>query len=320
MAIFRILAAGAAWAVLALPACAQSFPQKPVRIVVPFAPGSATDTVVRLLSQGLSERMKATFVVDNRPGANGAIAAEHLAKAAPDGYTLMMATTSTHSQNPWMMKGITYDAIRDFTPIAGVGGVPFVIVVHPSLPVKTVRELISFAKARPGQLTYGTPSGTSTICMETLRLKTGIDLTPVYYKSSPQAVTELIAGQITTICSDFATAATHIGTGRIRALAMTTDKRSSELPAVPTLKESLGDFVEIRSWQGLVGPQGVPREIVDVLSREALSVIAMPDFKKRLAPLGFETLSLNASQLGAYIASELSKWEKLIKQAGIEPQ
>jgi len=301
-------------------AMAQSYPQKPVRLVVPFAAGSATDIVARLLAQGLSERMKGTFVVEDRPGANGAIAADYVAKAAPDGYTIMMATTSSHSQTPLMMKGVTYDSIRDFTPIAGIGGVPFVIVVHPSLPVKNVRELIAFAKARPGQLTYGTPSGTATICMETLKLKTGIDLAQVAYKSSPQAVTELIAGQITSICSDFATAATHIASGKVRALVMTTDKRSTELPDVPTLKESVGDFVEIRSWQGLVGPRGVPREIVDALSREALAVIAVPDFKTRLAPLGFEVLSLSPAQLASYMGSEFAKWERLIKQAGIEPQ
>jgi len=301
-------------------AMAQSYPQKPVRLVVPFAAGSATDIVARLLAQGLSERMKGTFVVEDRPGANGAIAADYVAKAAPDGYTIMMATTSSHSQTPLMMKGVTYDSIRDFTPIAGIGGVPFVIVVHPSLPVKNVRELIAFAKARPGQLTYGTPSGTATICMETLKLKTGIDLAQVAYKSSPQAVTELIAGQITSICSDFATAATHIASGKVRALAMTTDKRSTELPDVPTLKESVGDFDEIRSWQGLVGPRGVPREIVDALSREALAVIAVPDFKTRLAPLGFEVLSLSPAQLASYMGSEFAKWERLIKQAGIEPQ
>lgn len=304
----------------ALGAGAQSYPQKPVRLVIPFAAGSATDIVARLLAQGLSERMKGTFVIDNRAGANGAIAADHVAKATPDGYTLMVATTSSHSQTPWMMKGVSYDAIKDFTPIAGIGGVPFVIVVHPSLPVKNIRELIAFAKARPGQLTYGTPSGTATVCMETLRLKTGIELSPVYYKSSPQAITELMGGQIATICSDFATAATHIQAGKVRALAMTTDQRSPELPAVPTLKESLGEFVEIRSWQGLVGPQGVPREIVEALSREVQAVIAVPDFKTKLKPLGFETLSLNAPQLASYMASELAKWGKLIKQAGIEPQ
>ena len=304
----------------ALGAGAQSYPQKPVRLVIPFAPGSATDIVARLLAQGLSERMKGTFVIDNRAGANGAIAADHVAKATPDGYTLMVATTSSHSQVPWMMKGVTYDAIKDFTPIAGIGGVPFVIVVHPSLPVKNIRELIAFAKARPGQLAYGTPSGTATVCMETLRLKTGIELTPVYYKSSPQTITELIAGQIATICSDFATAATHIQAGKVRALAMTTDQRSAELPSVPTLKESLGEFVEIRSWQGVVGPRGVPREIVEALSREVQAVIAVPDFKTKLKPLGFETLPLNAPQLAGYMASELAKWGTLIKQAGIEPQ
>ena len=301
-------------------AAAQGYPQKPVRLVVPFAAGSATDIVARLLAQGLSERMKGTFVVEDRPGANGAIAADYVAKAAPDGYTIMMATTSSHSQTPLMMKGVTYDSMKDFTPIAGIGGVPFVIVVHPSLPVKSIREFIVFAKARPGQLTYGTPSGTATICMETLKLKTGIDLAQVAYKSSPQAVTELIAGQITSICSDFATAATHIASGKVHALAMTTDKRSTELPDVPTLKESVGDFVEIRSWQGLVGPRGVPRDIVDALSREALAVIAVPDFRTRLAPLGFEVLSLNPAQLGSYMGSEFAKWERLIKQAGIEPQ
>src|SRR5688572_11379017 len=179
----------------ALGAGAQSYPQKPVRLVIPFAAGSATDIVARLLAQGLSERMKGSFVIDNRAGANGRIAADYVAKAAPDGQTLMVATTSSHSQALWLMKGVTYDAIKDFTPIAGIGGVPFVILVHPAVPVKSVGELIAFAKARPGQLNYGTPSGTATICMETLRLKAGIDLAPVYYKSSPQAITELIAGQ-----------------------------------------------------------------------------------------------------------------------------
>jgi tripartite-type tricarboxylate transporter receptor subunit TctC len=156
--------------------------------------------------------------------------------------------------------------------------------------------------------------------METLKLKTGIDLAQVSYKSSPQSVTELIAGQITSICSDFATAAPHINSGKVRALAMTTDKRSAELPNVPTMKESVGDFVEIRSWQGMVGPRGVPREIVDALSKEVLAVTAVPEFRTRLAPLGFELLPFNAQQLSAYMASEYAKWEKLAKAAGIQPQ
>ena len=318
--MMRCLIAGLLGVCCMTGAWSQGYPQKPVRLVVPFAAGSATDTVARILAQGLSERMKANVVVENRAGANGAIASDFVAKAAPDGYTLMLATTSSHSQTPLMFKGVTYDPVKDFTPMAGIGGFPFVMVVHPSLPVKTLRELITFAKARPKQLTYGTPSGTATVCMETLRLKAGIEFAPVFYKSSPQAITELIAGQITVICSDFATAATHIRSGKIRALAMTTDKRSPELPAVPTMKETLDDFVEIRSWIGLVGPQGTPRDVVDVLGRETLAVTAMPDFKTRLAPLGFELLPINATQLGAYIAGELRKWERLIKQAGIEPQ
>ena len=299
---------------------AQSYPQKPVRLVVPFAPGSATDTVARVLVQGLTERTKGVFVVENRAGANGAIAAEFTARAAPDGYTLMLATTSSHSQTPLMMKGVSFDPVRDFTPVAGIGGFPFVIVVHPSLPTRTLTEFIAFARARPKQLTYGTPSGTATVCMETLRLRTGIDLAAVSYKSSPQTVTELIAGQITSICSDFATAAAHIRSGKIRAIAITTDKRSAELPDVPAVNETLRDFTEIRSWIGLVGPKGLPREIVEFLEREARAVTAVPEFRTRLTPLGFESLGLDAAQLARYIESELQKWNKLIRAAGIEPQ
>ena len=299
---------------------AQGYPEKPVRLVVPFAAGSATDTVARLLAQGLSERTKATFIVEDRPGANGAIAADYVAKSAPDGYTLFMATVSTHSQVPWLMKKPPYDAIKDFVPIAGIGGFSFVIVVHPSLPARTVREFVALAKSYPGNLPYGAPGGTSQICSETLRRRAGVSLALVPYKSSPQAITELIAGQIGMICSDFATAIAHIKSGKIRALALTTAKRSDELPDIPTLKETFADITEMRSWIGVLAPAGTPDSVVERLAPEIKTVIGVPAFKTRLAPLGFELLTLDARELAAYMQSELAKWGELIKQAGIEAQ
>lgn len=301
-------------------AVAQAFPQKPVRIVVPFAAGSATDTVARLLAQGLSERTKGTFVVEPRPGANGAIAGEHVAKSPPDGYTIFLATVSTHSQVPWLMKKPPYDPIKDFAPIAGIGGFSFVIVVHPSLPVKTVRELEAFAKSRPGEIAYGAPGGTAQICAETLARRAGLKLVAVPYKSSPQSLMELINGQIGIICSDFATAVSHVKANKVRALAVTTHQRSSELPNLPTLKETYSDIVEMRSWIGALAPAGTPREVTDWLGREILAVTAQPAFIARLTPLGFSRLPFTSPQLAEFMQAELNKWGVLIKQAGIEPQ
>lgn len=305
---------------LIVPAHAQGFPQKPVRFIVPFAAGSATDTVARLLVQGLAERTKGTFLVENRPGANGSIAGDYVAKSPPDGYTVFLATVSTHSQVPWLMKKPPYDPIRDFAPIAGIGGFSFVIVVHPSLPVKNMKEFVAFAKARPGEIAYGAPGGTAQICTETMARRAGLKLVTVPYKSSPQSLAELIAGQIGMICSDFATAVSHIKAGKVRALAVTTYQRTGELPDVPMLKETFSDIVEIRSWIGALAPAGTPREVTDWLGREILAVTAQPNFIARLAPLGFSRLPLPAPQLADMMQAELSKWGRLIKEAGIEPQ
>ena len=299
---------------------AQSFPQRSVRFVVPFAAGSATDIVARVLAQGLTERTKGTFVVENRPGANGAIAGEYVAKSAADGYTLFLATVSTHSQVPWLMKKPPYEPIRDFAPIAGIGGFSFLIVVHPSLPVRSIREFVAFAKARPGEVTYGAPGGTAQICAEAMARRAGLKLVSVPYKSSPQSLTELIAGQIAMICSDSATAFPQVKAGKVRALAVTTYQRSSELPDVPVLKDTFDDFVELRSWIGALAPVGTPGAATEWLGREILAVTAQPNFTARLAPLGFTRLALPAPQLTELMQSELTKWGVLIKDAGIEPQ
>lgn len=307
-----LLAAGSAHA--------QVFPNKPVKLVVPFAAGSATDVVARLLAQGLTEKLNSPFIVENKPGANGAIAAESVAKASPDGYTLFVATVSTNSQNPWLFKKLPYDAMRDFVPIASVGGVPFAIVVNPNLPVRTLSEFLAYVRANPGKLAYGAPGGSQTICAETLKQRADLDLIAVPYKSSTQAITELLGGQIAMICADFPTAIGAIKGGKLRALAVSTDKRSAQLPDVPTIAELLPGFIEMRSWIGVLGPTGTPQDPLDLLSREILAVTAAPEFSKRLDSFGFERIALNAPQLAQFMKAELVKWEGLIKRAGIEPQ
>lgn len=316
------LALSAVVALGALPATtlAQAWPSKPLRLVIPFAPGSATDIVGRLLGQGLSERLKQPVVVENRAGAGGTIAAEFTAQQAPDGYTLMLATVSTHSQSPYLFRKLAYDPLKDFTPIAGIGGFPFAIVVSASHPSKTISEFIGWARANPGKLAYGAPGQSQLVCAETLRQRAGLDMAQVQYKSATQALGELMGGQITLVCADFATAMPQIKAGKIRALAVSTDKRARELPDVPALRESIPDFPEVRSWIGLLGPAGVPPKLVDQLQRETLATTATAEFQTKLQEFGFELLPLNPAALAAFKKSELAKWEKLIKAAGIEPQ
>lgn len=308
--------------VLLLPglAAAQPFPNKPVKLIVPFAAGSATDVVARLLAQGLTERTKGIFVVESRAGANGSIAGESVAKAAPDGYTLFVATVSTNSQNPWLFKKLPYDALHDFVPIASVGGFPFAIVVTQDSPVKTLAEFIERARANPGKFSYGAPGGTQTICAETLKQRANIDLISVPYKSSPQAVSELMGGQIDMICADFATAIGAIKGGKLRALAVTTATRSAQLPDVPTIAEVLPGFVEMRSWIGLLAPKGTPPDTIDWLGREILAVTAVPAFATALGAFGFERIALSNAPFAQFMKAELDKWEMLIKRAGMEPQ
>jgi tripartite-type tricarboxylate transporter receptor subunit TctC len=221
---------------------------------------------------------------------------------------------------PWLLKKPLYDPIKDFTPIAGIGGFSFVIVVHPSMPAKTMREFEAIAKSRPGEIPYGAPGGSAQICAETLARRTHMKLIAVPYKSSPQSLLELIDGQIGMICSDFATAVPHIKAGRLRALALTTYQRSSELPNVPTLKETYRDFPEIRSWIGAFAPAGTPREVTDWVGREMLAVTGQPGFIAKMAPLGFTLLPMSAAQLGEFAQAELKKWGVLIREAGMEPQ
>lgn len=300
-------------------AAAQPYPGRPVTMVVPFAVGSSTDIMTRLVAKGLNERLKTTyFIVDNKPGANGTIGSDFVAKAKSDGYTLLVGTGTTHTQVPWMMKNMPYDPVRDFEPVAGIGGVPLAVIVGKDSPIRSMDDLRATVSASPGKFAYGTAFGMATVCSENIRRGYGIDLVQVPYKSSPQAITDLIGGRIAMMCTDFNTAMGPIRNNQVRTLAVTTDRRNAQLPDVPALAEIIPGFPEMRSWVGVFAPKGTPSEITQMLAPAVLAITESAEFLKALTPNGFERLTASGPALTAFVQSELAKWEKLIKQAGIE--
>jgi tripartite-type tricarboxylate transporter receptor subunit TctC len=238
MRLLRLLAlAVCAWFAAAALA-AEPYPTKPIRLIVPFAPGSATDSVARILAQELSQRLGQNVIVDDKPGANGQIAAVAVARSAPDGYTLFMTTNTTQAANLHLYKSLPYDPLKDFEPVARTGTLPFMLVVTPALPAKSTAELMAYARANPGKLTYAAASSTSLVGAETINVIGKVDLTRVNYKSSPQAMLDLVTGRVQVMVADFATAMPHVKAGKLRALAVTTAKRSALLPDVPPMADT----------------------------------------------------------------------------------
>jgi len=304
--------------VLACAAQAQ-YPNKPIKLVVPFAAGSATDSIARVVAQALVERQGQPVIVDPKPGASGQIAAEYVARAAPDGYTLFMTTNTSHSANPAMFKKLPYDPIKDFSPILLVGEVPFVLVVNNGIPVKTTAELIAYAKANPGKLSFPYASSTAQVAGETLRQMSGIDAVAVAYKSSPQAATDLISGQTQFYFIDFGTGLPHIKSGRMRALAAT-NTRTALLPGLPAMSETLPGFA-LTSWNGVLAPAGTPKEIIAKLNADLRAVLARPEVRERLNNIGLEVMGTGTpEEFGAFLQVELGKWAKWVKDAGIKPE
>ncbi len=300
-------------------ALAQAYPSKPIKLVVPFAPGSATDTAARVVAQALGERLKQPIVVDSRPGASGIIAAELVAKSAPDGYTLFMTTNTSHSANPSMFKKLPYDPIKDFAPVILVGELPFVLVVNNEVPAKTVGELISYAKTNPGKLSFPYASSTSQVSSETLRAMTGINAVAIPYKSSPQATTDLIAGVTQYFITDLSTSLPHIRAGKMRALAVT-PRRTRVLPGIPAMDETLPGF-DLISWNGILAPAGTPPEIINRLNAELRVVLAQPEVRERLEAQGFEVTGTSSpAQFADFLKREIAKWAKWVKDAGIQPE
>jgi len=300
-------------------ALAEPYPSKPIRLVIAFAAGSATDAAGRVLAQALSQRLGQSVIVDNRAGANGQIAATMVAGSPADGYTLFMTTNSTHSANPHLYKNLPYDPIKDFDPIARVGLLPFMLVVNPSLPVNSTRELIDYARKNPGKLSYGTASTASLIGAETINAMAGLDMVGVGYKASPQAILDLVAGRLQVMVADFTTAMPQVKAGKLRILAVMTAKRSALLPDVPTMDETLKGF-DMISWNGVFAPAGTPKEIIARLARDTLAVLAQPEIGRQFSAIGFEVEPMDTEAFVRFVREQIGYWGKLIRAAKIQPE
>ena len=318
----RAVAASAMiFAGLASAAPAQTaYPNRTITLVLPFAAGSGTDTTTRIISQHLGMALGVGIVIDNKPGANGMIAATYVARAAPDGYTLFVTTNTTHSANPFLLKTLTYDPVKDFAPIARTGDLPFMLVVNPDLPAKSVAELVAYGKANPGKLTYASGSSSSIVSGATFAHNAGVDMLHVPYKSSPPALNDVIGGRISMIFIDVLTGLPHVKGNALRALAVTTKERSPLVPELPTMQEAGVPDFDISSWQGYFAPANTPKEIVTRLNAEIRKIVEKPEIKAQLATLGMDAFSGTPEQLGTFVGEQLVLWEKLIKNAGIEKQ
>jgi tripartite-type tricarboxylate transporter receptor subunit TctC len=302
---------------LATPASAQ-FPTKPIHIIVPFPAGGSADIMARVVGQKMTETWGQPVVVDNRPGAGGNIAAELAAKSASDGYTLFLCTVGTHAIHQTLYDKLPFDPLRDFSAVAYIAGVPNVVVVHPSVPAKNVKELIAFVKARPGQVNFGSPGAGSSVHMsgEMLKVMAGLDMTHIPYKGNPQAVTDLMAGQIQLMITNMPAVVPYIQSGRLRALAVTTKTRSLALPDLPTMEEAGLPGYESSAWFGLVSPAAVSRDIVDRLNAEVARIVGLADVKRSLAGQGADPRVMTPDEFGAFMKAETTKWAKIVKASG----
>jgi tripartite-type tricarboxylate transporter receptor subunit TctC len=300
-----------------------AFAQNPgarvIRLVIPFAAGSYTDNVARIVSPAVGERLGTTIVVDNRPGGNGVIGADAVAKAAPDGRTFLMGGTSVNAVNPHVLKSLPYDPVRDLVPVVRLGNLPFMVLVNPTVPASTLVEFIAHAKANPGKLAYGTPNSTTLVGMETLKRLAGIDILSVPYKSSPQAMGDLAGGQLQVIIADFATAMPQVRSGRARMLAVTMARRSALLPEVPTVDETLKGF-DISAWNAIFAPRATPRETIAPFAEAMESVLASREVRERLTGIGFDVSPLGGDAFADYARSQMAAWGGLIREAGVQPE
>jgi tripartite-type tricarboxylate transporter receptor subunit TctC len=299
---------------------AAQFPSKPVRIIVPFGAGSSTDIVARIVGPPLGQALGQPVLVENRPGADGQIAAELVAKSPPDGHTLLLATNSPLSAAPHLKKKLPYDPFGDFTPISLVGRYTFFIVVHPGVPAPTLADLIRHARANPGKLNYATGNTSSIVLTGMFLALNGIQLVHVPYKTEPTAIPDFLQGQVQVMISSYATVAPHIREGKLRALATTLDRRSPLLPDVPAITETGLPKFPIVSWAGLFGPAKMPKEIVDRLNREVVAILARPDVREQLTKQAFDGASSSPEELAAFAKEQYEVWGKAIRDAGIQPE
>jgi len=317
---FLHLAAGAA----ALPAMsrmasAQTYPSRPISIVVPFPAGGATDVVTRVLAKGLSDRLGQSVVVDNRPGANGAIGSASVARARPDGHTLVMGGVNTHAMNDNLLKPRPYDSAKDFAPITLTAIIPIAFAVNPKLPVATLQELVTLARSKPRKLSYGSSGtgGPHHLAMELFKLAAGVDIVHVPYKGGAPQLNDLIGGHILIGSIGLPPALPHIEAGKLRALAVTDAKRSMLLPMLQTVAESGWPGFEVSYWLGLMAPAGTPRDIIDRLAAESVAVLTTRDTRESLGGQGAEVVTSTPDELKKLVEKDVEKWSKIIQETGI---
>ncbi len=296
------------------------YPTKPVRVIVPFAAGSSTDVVARILAQPLQQSLGQTFVIDNRPGADGALAGDMVAKAQPDGYTLLLATNSPLSAVPHLRKKMPYDALKDFAAITMIGRYTFLVAVNPAVPAKSLRELFDHARANPGKLNYASGNTSSIVMSAMLTSLAGVKMLHVPYKSEPPAVVDLISGQVQVMVSSYATVASHLREGRIRALALALNQRSPLLPNLPTIVESGMPKFSITPWAGMFAPARTPKPVVDKLNREFNVVLKRADIRNLLDQQAFAGEGSTPEALDAWVKDQYQVWGAAMREAGIQPE
>ena len=318
--MFARFLAAASIAFAAAHAPAQQYPTKPVRIIVPFAPGGGSDFTARLMAQKLTERYGQSFIVENRAGAGGNLGAELAVKAPPDGYTLLLISAS-YTVNPSVYK-LSFDPIKDITPIIQLSGGPYVVAVHPSVPAKTLAELVNYARAQPEKLAFGSSGNGSVMHVSTAYFldSAKIKVLHVPYKGTGPALQDTIGGQVQLIFGAVPTTLPHVKAGKLRALAVTTQKRIAAAPEIPTIAEQGYPDYEVTNWHGLVAPRGVPREIVEQLNGDINSMLGSEDFKKVLANDGLEPAGGPSSRFAEILARETARWAKVVQQAGIKAE
>ena len=313
---FLATAAGLGWAAGAR---AQAWPSRPITVVVPFGAGSGTDVTGRILAQQLGPMLGQKIVVENKVGATGMIAASAVAQAPPDGYTLLFATNSTHGSNPSLFKRVPYDPVADFAAIGRLGAFGYVVVVSAQLPVRSMAELVAYAKANPAALAYGAGSSTSYIMAEMFKRGTGAPVLRVPYRSNPGALTDLVAGRIQLMFADISSSVEFVKSGDLRALAVTSLSRSAILPELPTIHETVLPGFNLESWTGLLAPARTPAPVVERLNRDMNRVLLDPAVRARMLELGVEPQPTTPAEFGAFIAAEVRTWGRLVQEAGIEP-
>ena len=315
----RTLLAATALGLSAPAAMAQAYPAKPLRLVVPFAPGGVTDTSARVVADRLGARLGQAVVVENRPGASGNIGTQQVAQAAPDGYTLLLGFDGTMVINPWVFAKIPFDTLRDFDPVTKLGDATLILAAHPSLAANDVRELIALAKEKPGTLAYGTSGtgGTPHLAGELLNQRAGIALVHVPYKGGGPAIADAVGGQIPLVFTAIAGAQQYVKSGRLKALGVPAAKRSAALPDAKTFIEAGLEGFVVDSWVGVLAPGKTPRPVVERLQREIAAVLAEPEARERYAVLGIEPSGNTPAEFAAQIRADLARWEKVVKQANV---